>query len=87
MDVVFKIDDWYSSSMGIYICIYGEMKEPHKLTHYVLDKLVIHKIAYHTYVGGFGEAMIRKRKMTWPKLSLQVGSYKIEHVKQAIPKT
>lgn len=46
------------------------------------NKLVLLEIAYQTYVIGFGPAMIKKKKKPWPKLQLQVGSYKIENMKQ-----
>lgn len=78
MDVISKICDCYSSSSRVYLPIYGATKAPHRLPHYVLDMIVLLEITFKTYVGGFGVVMTRKNKMTWTKVLLQVGSYKIE---------
>ena len=67
MNAISKISDWYVFSLGAYIYIYVSTKESHQLPHYALDKLVLLKISYQTYVGGFGASMTRKN-MTWPKL-------------------
>ena len=73
--------DWYVSPSRVYLIIYGSIKEPHQLPHYVPDKLVLLEISYQTCVTSFGVSMMRNIKIAWPKLSLQVGLYKIENVK------
>ena len=78
---------WNVSSSRVYLHIYGATKAPHKLPQYVSNKHVFLKMAYQTYVGGFGVAMTTKRKMTWPKLLLQVRPCKIENFKQAVTNT
>ena len=87
MDDILQIGDWYASLLRVYLWIYGSIKEQHQLPHYVPHKLVFLKIVYQTYVVGFRATMMRKRKMDFPKLPLQVGSYKIENVKQAVEAT
>ena len=57
------LGDWYVS--------------PHLLPHYVLDKLVLLEIAYHTYVIGFEAEMVTKRKNSCCSFPLQVFSYNI----------
>ena len=60
------------------------MKALHQLPHYALDRPVI---AYQTYVGGFKAIMTRKKRIAWPKLPQQVGSYNIESMKHSVAKT
>ena len=62
MDVVSKEGDWYVSSSGVYIHIYGSMKEPHQVPHNALENVILLKFDYQTYVNGFGESMKRKKK-------------------------
>lgn len=80
--VVSKVSDWHAYSCGVYLHIYGATKPPHLFPHYLLDKLVLLKITYHTYVTRLREAMIRKKKTSWLNLPLEVGAYKTESVKQ-----
>ena len=80
MGVVSTMGDWYVSLSSVYIFIFGSVKEP----HYSLDHIILLEVAYQTYVSGFTVAMIRKNKLTWLKLPLQVGAYKVENVKQVV---
>ena len=77
-----NIGDWYVSPWVVYFRIYGYIKSPFLLPHYVPNKLVLLEIYYHTYVMSFGPTIIRNKKNPWPKLSLQVGSYRIKNTKQ-----
>lgn len=51
------------------------------------DKLVLLEIYYQPYVVGLGVGMMRKRKFSCPKILLQVGSYMVENLKQAVVET
>lgn len=87
MDVVSKTGDWYVSYSRVYFHIHGSMKALHQLPHYILDRIMLLKIVYQTYVWGFEVAMTRKKIITWIKLPLQVGCYKIEIMKQVVAET
>ena len=46
MNVVYKVNDWYVSPLGVYLQIYGSMKELHMFPHYVPDQLVLLETYY-----------------------------------------
>ena len=54
------------------------------MPHYSLYHLILLEVAYHNYVGWFTIDMIRKNKLTWFKLPLRVGAYKVENVKKVV---
>ena len=61
-EVVLEVGDWDVSLQKVHLHIYGLTKPPHLLQHYVLDKLILLYISYHTYVIAFEETMTRKKK-------------------------
>ena len=52
MNLVSKMGVWYVFVLGLYIHIYGSMKEPHKLPHYASENLILLNISYQTYFNG-----------------------------------
>ena len=80
-EVIKELSDWYVMDLGVYILIQGSQKCMCLLPKFVLDKLVLMEVAYHTYVHGFVASMSNKKKETWPKLSICIGSQNIESVK------
>lgn len=84
MDFFLTMGDCYVSLVVAYFRTFQSIKAPHQLRHYTPNLLALRNVANQTYVGGFAITMIRKNKLAWPKLLLQVGEYKVENVKQAV---
>ena len=50
--------------------IYGEMKPPHLLPRFFLDKIVLQEVAYQTIIHGVIGMVYRSKKSIWPPLPL-----------------
>ena len=66
---------------GVYIRIFGSTKPPQWLPHFVPDTLLLHEIAYQTYVNGVVASLHRKNKGIWPPFPLSSKVCKIENFK------
>jgi hypothetical protein len=83
MEVVSEIDDWFVRENETYIRIYGSTKPPPIVPKFVLDKLVLQEVAYHTLVHGFGASISKYKKLAWPPLPFYLGSYNFKNSKEA----
>jgi hypothetical protein len=81
--VIRRIGDWYLMDHGTYIRIFGAMKPPHLLPHFIPDKLVIQEVAYQTIINGAGGIFYTSKKAIFPPLPLYIGNYFIENTKQS----
>ena len=70
------------TSNEVYIKILGSTKDPHWLPHFLLDTLLLQKIAYESYVNGVVASLHKAKKGLWPPFSLSMGIYKIENFKR-----
>jgi len=83
MQEVRKIMDWYVLEHRTYIKIYGSTKPPHFFPRFVLDKLVLQEVAYHTLVHRVGAALTRDKKLPGSPMSFYVGSYSFKDGREA----
>ena len=75
MQVINTIGNEYVMEGTTYIQVFGFTKFPHVFPKFILDKLVIQKIAYQSYLHGFGSSIAKDKKSPWPTLPLHIGSY------------
>ena len=66
---------------GVYIKVFGSIKAPHLLPHFVLDTLLLQEMAYQTYVNGVAASLHRNKKVLWPPFPLSTGFCKIKNFK------
>ena len=55
--IVKEDGDWYMTSYGVYIRIVGSTKAPHWFPHFVPNTLLLHGIAYQTYMNGVATSL------------------------------
>lgn len=51
MEALINIVDWYASSSGKFIRMFGGEKPLHVLPRFATDKLVMQEVAYHISIG------------------------------------
>jgi hypothetical protein len=83
MEEVGKIGYWYVLEHGTYITIYGSTKPSHLFRRFVLDKLVLQEVAYHTLVHRVGAALTRDKKLLGSPMPFYVGSYNFKDGREA----
>jgi len=73
-----SIGDWYVTKNHTYIRIYIATKAPYILPKYVIDHVILSKIAYQTFVHKVGASLVRKRKESWPNLPVFIRAYSFD---------
>ena len=73
----------YMTYYGVYIRILASTKDPHWFPNFVLDTLLLQKIAYQAYVNGVDASFHKDKKGLWPHFPLSMGVHRIENFKQA----
>jgi hypothetical protein len=81
--VIKRIGDWYLTEHGTYIIVYSSTKPLHLLPQFILDKLVLQEVTYHTIIYGVGGVLYREKKTLWPPLPLYIGLYSFSNTKKA----
>lgn len=71
------------TSDGVYIRMPCSTKAFHWLPHLLPNTLLLHEIAYQTYVHGVTASLHKSKNGLWPPFPLSKGVYKIENIKKA----
>ena len=77
-----KYSDQSMSPDRVYIRMIGITKAHHWLPHFILDKILIQEMAYHTYINGDFASLLKAKKGRWLPFPFSTGMCKIENVKQ-----
>ena len=80
MQTLLNITNWYASPGHTFIIVFGSYKPLYFLPRYVIDKLFMQEVSNHLTTG-LSTGLHRRKKASWPTLSLQIGLYKIYTLK------
>jgi hypothetical protein len=83
MQALKDISDWYIGRYYTYIRIYGSTSAPHLLPRYVLNKVIIRKIAYQTIDDGVTTLLASNSKRYWPTFLITVGTQTLKNMPRA----
>jgi hypothetical protein len=72
--IIQRIRNVYLMEHGTYNTVYGAMKASHFLPRFILDRLVIQEVEYHTVIHGVSEIIYRDKKWIWPPLPLYIST-------------
>ena len=63
--------------------IHGASKPPRIIPKYVTDYVLLREISWQEFVNGIGHTLNKNKKLSFPPLSVVVGSYRFGKVKEA----
>jgi hypothetical protein len=69
------IGNWYLEEKHTYLSIYGATNPPHLLHVYVLNRLMVGYIFYHSIMQGFNSIFFKDKKRIFIHYGFQVGYY------------
>jgi len=62
MQEIGEVGDWYATDRGMHNRVFGATKAPHLLPKFILDKLALQEVDFHTFVNGFRESLSYDKK-------------------------
>jgi len=80
VDVVSEIKDWFASSNGTFLRVFGGQNSPHLLLRHANDQLVMQEVTHHLSTG-LSTFFCKNKKAPWPTLPMQIELYEIKNLK------
>ena len=80
--MILNIADWYASSCGTFITVFGGEKPSHILPRYSMENMVMQEVSCHLSIR-LSIGLHRKNKAPWPFLPLWIGLYEMKILKDA----
>ena len=81
--VIEEHGSYYLTEEGMYIRMYGCSRETSLLAKYATDYVVHKEAVRQVYLNGVGSFLFEHKKVAYPTIPFQLGSYKFSNVKQA----
>jgi hypothetical protein len=78
-----NIGHWYLDERDSYIRIFGASRAPHLFPMHVLDRLVVGKNCYQTFLQGYTATLVKDKKHTFIPYGFHIGFYLVKDIAQA----
>ena len=79
--VIAEHGSYYLIEEGMYIRMYGFSRAPSLLPKYATDYVVYKEAVRQVYLDGVGSFLFEHKKVAYPAIPFQLGSYKFSKVK------